>query len=210
MSTETPPSRPLDGIRVLELGQLMAGPFAGTLLAYYGAEVIKVEPPGGDAVRRWRVMDDGTSLWWRTLGRNKKCVTINLREEKGRELVRRLAASCDVLLENFRPGTIERWGLGPEDLEADNPDLIFARVSGYGQTGPYASRPGYAAVCEGVGGMRYVNGLPGERPMRPNLSLGDSLCGLHTAFGSCWRSSSAAGAAAARSSTRQSPSRCST
>lgn len=183
MPAESPSPRPLDGIRVLELGQLMAGPFAGTLLGYYGAEVIKVEPPGGDAVRRWRVMDEGTSLWWRTLGRNKKCVTINLRQEKGRELVRRLAARCDVLLENFRPGTIERWGLGPDDLKADNPDLIFARVSGYGQTGPYASRPGYASVCEGVGGMRYVNGIPGERPMRPNLSLGDSLCGLHTAFG---------------------------
>ncbi len=181
--TSSPP-RPLDGIRVLELGQLMAGPYAGTLLGYYGAEVIKVEPPGaGDAVRQWRVMDEGTSLWWRTLGRNKKCITINLRQEKGRELVRRLAARCDVLLENFRPGTVERWGLGPDDLKADHPELIFARVSGYGQTGPYASRPGYASVCEGVGGMRYVNGLPGERPMRPNLSLGDSLCGLHTAFG---------------------------
>ncbi len=184
MSTEPSSSRPLDGIRVLELGQLMAGPFAGTLLGYYGAEVIKVEPPGeGDAVRKWRIMDQGTSLWWRTLGRNKKCVTINLRQERGRELVRRLSQRCDVLLENFRPGTLERWGLGPEDLKPDNPDLIFARVSGYGQDGPYASRPGYASVCEGVGGMRYVNGLPGERPMRPNLSLGDSLCGLHTAFG---------------------------
>ncbi len=159
MSTESSSGplspRPLDGVRVLELGQLMAGPFAGTILGYYGAEVIKVEPPGqGDAVRKWRIMDQGTSLWWRTLGRNKKCVTINLREERGRELVRRLAARCDVLLENFRPGTIERWGLGPDDLKADNPDLIFARVSGYGQTGPYASRPGYASVCEGVGGMR--------------------------------------------------------
>ena len=175
--------RPLDGIRVLELGQLMAGPFAGTLLAYYGAEVLKVEPPQGDAVRRWRVMDGGTSLWWRSLGRNKKCVTVNLRHEDGRKLVRRLAQRCDVLLENLRPGTIERWGLGPDELWKDQPGLIFARVSGYGQTGPYASRPGYASVCEGVGGMRYVNGIPGERPMRPNLSLGDSLCGLHTAFG---------------------------
>lgn len=186
MSTESTsaPSRPLDGIRVLELGQLMAGPFAGTVLGYYGAEVIKVEPPGeGDAVRRWRIMDQGTSLWWSTLGRNKKCVTVNLRHEKGRDLVRQLAARCDVVLENFRPGTLERWGLGPEDLCAEREDLIFARVSGYGQTGPYSSKPGYASVCEGVGGLRYVNGIPGERPMRPNLSLGDSLAGFHTAFG---------------------------
>ena len=177
-------SRPLDGIRVLEIGQLMAGPFAGTLLGYYGAEVIKVEPPeSGDPVRYWRVMDDGTSLWWRTLARNKKCITLDLRTDKGRALARRLAECSDVLIENFRPGTLERWGLGPEDLEPANPKLIFARVSGYGQTGPYASRPGYASVCEGVGGLRYVNGLPGERPMRPNLSLGDSLTGLHAAFG---------------------------
>jgi crotonobetainyl-CoA:carnitine CoA-transferase CaiB-like acyl-CoA transferase len=162
----------------------MAGPFAGTVLAYFGAQVIKVEPPGrGDPVRRWRVMDQGTSLWWRTLGRNKKCVTVNLRHEKGRALVRRLAARSDVVIENFRPGTLERWGLGPEVLQADNPGLIMARVSGYGQTGPDRSKPGYASVCEGVGGMRYVNGLPGERPMRHNLSLGDSLAGFHTAFG---------------------------
>ena len=179
-----PSRRPLEGVRVLELGQLMAGPFAGTILGYFGAEIIKVETPkGGDPVRRWRVMDEGTSLWWRTLGRNKKCVTINLRHEKGRDLVRQLAGKCDVLLENFRPGTLERWGLGPKDLQPANPELIFARVSGYGQTGPDAAKPGYASVCEGVGGMRYVNGLPGERPMRPNLSLGDSLTGLHTAFG---------------------------
>ncbi|MEM7586278.1 MAG: CaiB/BaiF CoA-transferase family protein [Acidobacteriota bacterium] len=176
--------RPLDGVRILELGQLMAGPFAGTILGYFGAEVIKVEPTQtGDAVRRWRIMDEGTSLWWRTLGRNKKCITINLREERGRALVRQLAERCDVLLENFRPGTMERWGLSPEELQKANPELICARVSGYGQTGPYASKPGYASVCEGVGGMRYVNGIPGERPMRPNLSLGDSLTGLHTAFG---------------------------
>ena len=183
-SSRAPGSRPLDGIRVLEMGQLMAGPFAGTVLAYFGAEVIKVEPPGtGDPVRRWRVMDEGTSLWWRTLGRNKKCITVNLRQEKGRALVRQLAERCDVLIENFRPGTLERWGMAPETLRAENPELIMARVSGYGQTGPYASKPGYASVCEGVGGMRYVNGIPGERPMRHNLSLGDSLAGFHTAFG---------------------------
>ena len=177
--------RPLDGIRVLELGQLLAGPFAGCVLAYYGAEVIKVEPPGdGDPLRRWRVLDEGgTSFWWRSLGRNKKCITADLRHEEGRDLVRRLAGHCQVLVENFRPGVMEKWGLGPADLWADNRALIYARISGYGQDGPYASKPGFASVCEGVGGLRYVNGRPGEPPMRPNLSLGDTLAGLHTALG---------------------------
>ena len=177
--------RPLDGIRVLELGQLLAGPFAGCILAYYGAEVIKVEPPGGgDPLRQWRILDDdGTSFWWRSLGRNKRCVTADLRSEEGRDLVRRLAGKCQVLVENFRPGVMEKWGLGPADLWAANPALVYARISGYGQDGPYASRPGFASVCEGVGGLRYVNGQPGEAPMRPNLSLGDTIAGLHTALG---------------------------
>ncbi len=175
--------RPLDGIRVLELGQLLAGPFAGTLLAYFGAEVIKVEPPGGDPIRQWRIVRDGASLWWRSLGRNKKCVTLNLRDPAGRALARRLAERCDVLIENFRPGALESWGLGPDDLKPANPGLIFARISGYGQDGPYAARPGYASVCEGIGGLRYVNGVPGEPPVRPNLSLGDTFAGLHAAFG---------------------------
>jgi crotonobetainyl-CoA:carnitine CoA-transferase CaiB-like acyl-CoA transferase len=179
--TATP--RPLDGIRVLELGQLLAGPFAGTLLAYFGAEVIKVEPPGGDPIRQWRIVRDGASLWWRSLGRNKKCVTLNLRDPAGRALARRLAERCDVLIENFRPGILEGWGLGPDDLKPVNPGLIFARISGYGQDGPYAARPGYASVCEGIGGLRYVNGVPGEPPVRPNLSLGDTFAGLHAAFG---------------------------
>ena len=178
-------ARPLDGIRVLEVGQLLAGPFAGSLLAYYGAEVIKVEPPGsGDPLRQWRLLDEnGTSWWWRSLGRNKKCVTADLRSEQGRELVRGLAGKCEVLIENFRPGVMEKWGLGPADLWADNPRLVYARISGYGQDGPYASKPGFASVCEGVGGLRYVNGKPGEAPMRPNLSLGDTIAGLHTALG---------------------------
>jgi crotonobetainyl-CoA:carnitine CoA-transferase CaiB-like acyl-CoA transferase len=177
--------RPLDGIRVLEVGQLLAGPFAGSMLAYYGAEVIKVEPPGsGDPLRQWRELDeDGTSWWWRSLGRNKKCVTADLRSEKGRELVGRLAVKCDVLIENFRPGVMEKWGLGPADIWANKPELVYARISGYGQDGPYASKPGFASVCEGVGGLRYVNGQPGEAPMRPNLSLGDTIAGLHTALG---------------------------
>jgi crotonobetainyl-CoA:carnitine CoA-transferase CaiB-like acyl-CoA transferase len=176
--------KPLTGIKVLELGQLMAGPFAGTLLAYFGAEVIKIEPPGkGDAVRGWRAVEGDTSLWWYSLGRNKKSVTVNLKSEEGRAIVKQLASEVDVLIENFRPGTLEKWGLGPEDLKPGNPGLIIARVSGYGQDGPYSSRPGYASVCEGVGGLRYVNGFPGDPPVRQNLSLGDSLTGLHAAFG---------------------------
>jgi crotonobetainyl-CoA:carnitine CoA-transferase CaiB-like acyl-CoA transferase len=176
--------KPLAGLRVLDLGHLLAGPFAGTLLAYFGAEVIKVEPPGaGDPMRRWRVVDGGTSLWWRSLGRNKRCVTADLGQEEGRALVRRLAVRCDVVIENYRPGTVEAWGLGPDDLKAENPRLIYARVSGYGQTGPYATRPGYASACEAVGGFRYLNGEPGKVPIRPNLSLGDTLTGFHAAFG---------------------------
>jgi len=177
--------RPLDGIRVLEVGQLLAGPFAGSILAYYGAEVIKVEPPGtGDPLRQWRILDDdGTSFWWRSLGRNKKCITADLRSDEGRGLVRKLAGKCQVLVENFRPGVMEKWGLGPADLWANNPALIYARISGYGQDGPYAAKPGFASVCEGFGGLRYVNGKPGEPPMRPNLSLGDTMAGLHTALG---------------------------
>ncbi len=176
--------RPLSGVRVLELGQLVAGPFAGTLLAYFGAEVIKVEAPGqGDPLRGWRVVQDGTSLWWRSLSRNKRCITLDLRRPGGQEIARRLAAHCDVIIENFRPGTVESWGLGPAEIKARRPDVIYTRVSGYGQTGPYAAKPGFAAVCEGMGGLRYVTGTPGQPPVRPNLSLGDSLAGLHAAFG---------------------------
>lgn len=179
------PHRPLAGYRVLELGQILAGPFAGAILGYFGAEVIKVEPPrGGDPIRGWRVLDeDGTSLWWRSLARNKRSVTLDLAHPKGQAIARRLAAKSDVLIENFKPGTMERWGLGPEVLAAENPRLIVARVSGFGQTGPYAARPGYASVCEAVGGLRYVTGHPGEVPVRSNLSLGDSVAGLHAALG---------------------------
>ena len=183
-TTETTPARPLAGMRVLELGQLLAGPFAGSILGYFGAEVIKVEPPGkGDPLRVWRVLDNGTSLWWRSLGRNKKCITLNLHTDKGRALTRQLADRADVLIENFRPGTMEAWGLGPKELKRTNPGLIYARVSGYGQTGPYASRPGFASVCEGIGGFRYLNGFPDAPPVRPNLSLGDTLAGLHAVLG---------------------------
>lgn len=184
VSPDARPARPLDGVRVLELGQLIAGPFAASILAYFGAEVIKVEPPGkGDPLRVWRVLDQGTSLWWRSLGRNKKCITLNLHTEKGRQLARQLAERVDILVENFRPGTLEQWGLGPETMQQSNPGLIYARISGYGQTGPYASRPGFASVCEGLGGFRYINGFPGEPPVRPNLSMGDTLAGLHAVLG---------------------------
>ena len=183
--TETSGARPLDGIRVLEMGQLLAGPFAGALLGYFGAEVIKVEPPGGgDPLRRWRILDeDGTSLWWRSLGRNKKCVTLDLRKPEGRRLARRLVAISDVVIENFRPGTMDGWGLGAEALRAEHPRLIYTSISGYGQTGPYSQRPGFASVCEAVGGLRYVTGFPDGPPVRSNLSLGDSLTGLHAALG---------------------------
>jgi crotonobetainyl-CoA:carnitine CoA-transferase CaiB-like acyl-CoA transferase len=179
----TTASRPLEGLRVIELGQLLAGPFACTVLAYFGAEVIKVEPPGGDPIRGWRVVQDGTSLWYRSLGRNKKSVTLDLKSERGRELVLQLLDSADVLVENFRPGAMEEWGLGPEVVKARNPRLVYTRISGYGQTGPYASKPGYASVTEGFGGFRYINGEPGKAPVRPNISLGDTVAGLHAALG---------------------------
>ena len=180
-------NRPLDGIRVIEVGQLLAGPFAGTMLAYFGAEVIKVEPPGaGDPIRGWRLLDDsGTAYWWRSLGRNKKSVTANLRSEAGRSVVKKLMASADVVIENFKPGTMEKWGLGPADLQAENPDLIFARISGYGQTGPYSSKPGYASVTEAFSGFRYVNGFEDRPPVRPNLSIGDTISGIHAVLGFC-------------------------
>ena len=178
-----PTTRPLDGYRVIEMGQLLAGPFCGTILGYYGAEVIKVEPKTGDPIRTWRETRDGTSYWWFSLGRNKKCVTLDLRKDEGRRIARELIATADVLIENFRPGTLEKWGLGPDELRKDQPDLVVARISGYGQTGPMRSQPGYASVCEGFGGLRYVNGFPGERPVRANLSLGDTLSGMHAAMG---------------------------
>ncbi len=181
---QNPGQRPLDGYRVLEMGQLLAGPYAASMLAYFGAEVIKIEPPGtGDPIRTWRVMKDGVSLWWHSLGRNKKSVTLDLRHPRGRTLARELALKSDILVENFRPGTLEKWGLGPADLWQENPGLIYGRISGYGQNGPYASKPGFASVCEGVGGFRYVNGFPGEAPVRPNLSIGDTLAGIHCVIG---------------------------
>jgi crotonobetainyl-CoA:carnitine CoA-transferase CaiB-like acyl-CoA transferase len=186
MTEQLQGARPLDGMRVLEVGQILAGPFATTILGYFGAEIIKIEPPGvGDPIRTWRTIKNGTSLWWASLARNKQSVTINLKTEEGQQLVRDLSGHCDVLVENFRPGQMERWGLGPDDMKAINPDLIYTRISGYGQTGPYSERPGFASVCEGFGGFRYLNGVPGELPVRPNLSIGDTLAGMHAALGVC-------------------------
>ena len=184
MNNNNGPQGPLHGIRVLELGQLIAGPYTGSFLGYFGAEVIKVEQPGcGDPLRTWRMMDGDTSVWWASIARNKKSITANLRTPEGSDIVRRLAAECDVLIENFRPGAMEKWGLGPDELRKDNPGLIYARVSGYGQDGPYSSRLGFASVCEGFGGFRYLNGFPDRPPVRPNLSMGDTLAALHTALG---------------------------
>ncbi len=175
---------PLQGYRVIELGQLLAGPFAGCMLGYFGAEIIKIEPPaGGDPIRKWREMDGDTSLWWRSIGRNKKSVTVDLKSEKGVVLVRQLIDQADVVIENFRPGVVEKWGLGPDEFKISNPGLVYARISGYGQNGPYAAKPGFASVCEGISGFRYVNGKPGEAPMRPNLSIGDTISGIHAALG---------------------------
>lgn len=178
-------AKPLDGIKVIEIGQLVAGPFCGTLLGYFGAEIIKVEPPGkGDALRGWRSLDEsGTSYWWYSIARNKKSVTANLRSEAGRAVVKRLIESADVVIENFRPGAMEKWGLGPDDFKESNPGLVYTRISGYGQTGPLATRPGYASVSEAFSGFRYLNGFPDRPPVRPNLSMGDSLAGLHAALG---------------------------
>src|ERR1700674_2535479 len=174
----------LKGLRVLEMGQMLAGPFASALLAWFGADVIKIEPPvTGDPIREWRGLYEDTSLWWYLLGRNKKSITINLRNTKGQDLVRQLVAHADIVVENFRPGTMKKWGLGYEDLKRINPRLIMARVSGWGQTGPCSHKPGFASVAEAVGGLRYLNGYPDRPPVRPNLSLGDSLAGLHAGFG---------------------------
>lgn len=176
---------PLVGIRVLELGSLLAGPFVGRLLGDFGAEIIKAEPPGvGDPLREWGPdRYKGRSLWWPVQSRNKKLITLNLRDERGQDLCRRLAAESDVLVENFRPGTLERWGLEPERLKEINPELIVARVSGFGQTGPYASRAGFASVGEAMGGIRYINGFPDQPPPRTGISLGDSLAAMFAAQG---------------------------
>lgn len=176
---------PLQGVRVLELGQVVAGPYCGQVLADLGADVVKVEPPGtGDVLRQWGWAPEGAdSLWWRVAARGKRSVTLDLRTAQGQDVARRLAAEVDVVVENFRPGTLERWGLGYDVLSAAAPGLVLVRISGYGQDGPYASRPGYAAVGEAMGGLRALTGYPDRPPVRVGLSLGDSLTGLTAALG---------------------------
>jgi formyl-CoA transferase len=184
-----PKARPLAGLKVLELGQLIAGPFAGKVFAEFGAEVIKVEPPasdnapGGDPLRQWRMLHEGTSLWWYVQARNKKSITIDLRKPEGQEIVRRLARDADFIIENFRPGTLEKWGLGYDALAATNPGLIMIRLSGFGQTGPYRDQPGFGAIGESMGGMRHVTGFPERPPVRMNISIGDALASLHGVIG---------------------------
>ncbi|CAO1668439.1 Formyl-CoA transferase [Halomonas sp. NYA30] len=175
---------PLKGLKVLELGQLIAGPFATKLLGEFGADVIKIEPPGtGDPLRKWRMIEDGTSLWWHVQTRNKRSVALDLRSEEGQKLVRQLAAEADVVVENFRPGTLDNWGLGWEALSKLNPRLIMVHISGYGQTGPYRDKPGFGVIGEAMGGLRYLTGQPGEPSVRVGVSIGDSLSALYAVIG---------------------------
>ena len=175
---------PLDGIRVLELGQLIAGPFASRMLAEFGADVIKIETPvTGDPLRKWRMLHEGTSVWWAAQSRNKRSVTLNLRDPEGQEIARRLAAEADVVIENFRPGALEGWGLGWDTLHELNPKLVMLRVSGYGQTGPYRDLPGFGVIGEAMGGLRHLSGEPGRTPVRVGVSIGDSLAALHGVIG---------------------------
>ncbi|HWA13649.1 MAG TPA: CaiB/BaiF CoA-transferase family protein [Burkholderiales bacterium] len=175
---------PLSGVKVLELGTLIAGPFCSRILAEFGAQVIKVEAPdGGDPLRQWRRLHNGTSLWWYVQARNKKSVTVNMREPEGQEIVRKLAAGSDIVVENFRPGTLEKWGLGWERLSARNPGLVMVRLSGYGQEGPYSDRAGFGAIGEAMGGLRYVTGHPDRPPARVGISLGDAIASLYGVIG---------------------------
>ena len=180
---------PLQGLKVVELGQLIAGPFAAKTLADFGADVVKIEPPpkngqgGGDPLRGWRLVKNGTSVWWQVQSRNKRSVALDLRQPEAQDIVRKLAAEADVLIENFRPGAMEDWGLGPEVLLQQNPALIMLRVSGYGQTGPYRDRPGFGVVAEAMGGLRHLSGEPGRVPVRVGVSIGDTLASLHGVIG---------------------------
>src|SRR5262245_12086399 len=179
-----PAAGPLSGLRVIELGTLIAGPFCTRVLAEFGAEVIKIEAPdGGDPLRTWRKVHAGTSLWWFVQARNKKSVTANLKSPAGQEIVRKLARQADIGVENFRPGAMENWGLGYDQLSADNPGLVMVRLSGYGQTGPYRDQPGFGAIGEAMGGIRFVTGYPDRPPVRAGISLGDSVAALYGVIG---------------------------
>lgn len=175
---------PLAGLKVVELGQLIAGPFAAKTLADFGADVVKIEPPGaGDPLRKWRLLKDGTSVWWQVQSRNKRSLALDLRQPEAQAIVRQLAAEADVLVENFRPGAMEGWGLGPDALLELNPRLVMLRISGYGQTGPYRDRPGFGVVAEAMGGMRHLTAEPGRVPVRVGVSIGDTLAALHGVIG---------------------------
>jgi formyl-CoA transferase len=174
----------LQGMKVLEMGQLIAGPFAAKTLADFGAEVIKIEPPGsGDPLRKWRMLKDGTSVWWQVQSRNKRSLALDLRTPEGQALVNKLANEADILIENFRPGALEGWGLAPEKLIEQNPKLIVLRISGYGQTGPYRNRPGFGVIGEAMGGLRHLTAEPGRVPVRVGVSIGDTLSALHGVIG---------------------------
>jgi formyl-CoA transferase len=175
---------PLDGLRVVELGQLIAGPFAAKTLADFGADVVKVETPHtGDPLRKWRLLKDGTSVWWQVQSRNKRSIALDLKEPEAQDIVRQLAKEADVLIENFRPGAMEGWGLGPDDLLAINPRLVMLRISGYGQTGPYRDKPGFGVVAEAMSGLRHLTAEPGRVPVRVGVSIGDTLASLHGVIG---------------------------
>ena len=174
----------LDGLKVVEMGQLIAGPFAAKTLAEFGADVIKIEPPGaGDPLRNWRLVQDGTSVWWQVQSRNKRSIALDLRQPEGQAIARKLVAQADVLVENFRPGTLEAWGMGYDELARDNPGLIMLRISGYGQTGPYRDLPGFGVIGEAMGGLRHLTGEPGCVPVRCGVSIGDTLAALHGVIG---------------------------
>jgi crotonobetainyl-CoA:carnitine CoA-transferase CaiB-like acyl-CoA transferase len=179
----TPP-RPLAGLKVLEMGALIAGPFCAKILAEFGADVVKIEPPGqGDALRKWRCVKDGTSVWWHVQSRNKRSIAVDLRKPEGQAIARALALKADIVVENFRPGTLEDWGLGYDSLAAKNPGLIMVRISGYGQDGPYHARPGFGVIGEAIGGLRYVTGTPDRPPSRTGISIGDTLSALYGVIG---------------------------
>ena len=174
----------LQGLRVVEMGQLIAGPFAGKTLGDFGADVVKIEAPGsGDPLRNWRMIQDGTSVWWQVQSRNKRSIALDLRQEDGQDIARQLIAEADVLIENFRPGTLEGWGMSYEDLAKTNPGLIMLRISGYGQTGPYRDLPGFGMIGEAMGGLRHLTGEPGRVPVRCGISIGDTLAALHGTIG---------------------------
>jgi formyl-CoA transferase len=174
----------LAGVRVIEMGQLIAGPFCGKTLGEFGADVIKIEPPGvGDPLRNWRMLQDGTSVWWQVQSRNKRSLALDLRSPEGQDIARQLIAQADVLVENFRPGALEKWGMGWDELRALNPGLVMLRISGYGQTGPYRDLPGFGAIGEAMGGLRHLTGEPGRVPVRVGVSIGDTLAALHGTIG---------------------------